>query len=369
MVSDRVGTRGTENAAAGHEPSRPASPRGDVTGWGRVIGTALGVSLLVGFLVTIFAWPVSETQPRDLPLAVVGPPEAVQQFSSETGAAMPGAFDVTAVPDDESARELIRDREVYGAVVLDPESPPELLVASAAGPAVARLLENVLGQMVAQESAQESGGTTLAVDDVVAVPEDDPRGSVFSVAAFPMVMGGMLVGTVLSFGVAGVWRRVAGALVAAPLAGLTATLVVQGWLGALQGSYWANAGVIALVVAAISTTLIGLHAILGQPGIGIGAFVMLLLGNPLSGVTSAPEMLPAGWSDLGQMLPAGAGATLLRSTAFFDGAAAGGPALVLAAWVAAGLVLVVLGRTLRRPAGDHAGASGESTSPGAPAAP
>ena len=74
---------------------------------------------------------------------------------------------------------------------------------------------------------------------------------------------------------------------------------------------------------------------------------MFLIGNPISGVASAPEMLPTGWGTLGQMLPPGAGGSLLRSTAFFDGAAAAGPVLILAAWLAAGLVLAALGRRFR----------------------
>ena len=46
---------------------------------------------------------------------------------------------------------------------------------------------------------------------------------------------------------------------------------------------------------------------------------MIFLGNPFSGVTSAPELLPAPADWLGRLLPPGAGGTLLRSTAYFDG--------------------------------------------------
>ena len=43
----------------------------------------------------------------------------------------------------------------------------------------------------------------------------------------------------------------------------------------------------------------------------------------------------------GSCCPPGAGGNLLRSTGFFDGAAAGGHVAVLAAWVLAGLALLV----------------------------
>jgi hypothetical protein len=64
--------------------------------------------------------------------------------------------------------------------------------------------------------------------------------------------------------------------------------------------------------------------------------LMVLAGNPLSGLSSAPELLPQPAGALGQLLPPGAGGSLLRSTAFFDGAAATGPLAVLAAsWLGA----------------------------------
>lgn len=51
---------------------------------------------------------------------------------------------------------------------------------------------------------------------------------------------------------------------------------------------------------------------------------------------------------LGQLLPPGAGASLLRSVSFFDGAAALAPSLVLAAWATFGLAAVLLGDLLKR---------------------
>ncbi|WP_234796844.1 mycobacterial-type methylenetetrahydrofolate reductase, partial [Mycolicibacterium porcinum] len=83
-------------------------------------------------------------------------------------------------------------------------------------------------------------------------------------------------------------------------------------------------------------------------GLGLGAALALLLGNPLSGLTAAPEMLPAGWGQLGQLLPQGATATLLRSTAYFGGAGADLAIIVLSCWVLAGLTLVIIA-ALRRP--------------------
>lgn len=328
-----------------HDPPGPTGPAANVapTPWWRVLGIGVGLAALVGVLVTVFAWPAAESQPRDVPIAVVGAPEVAAQAEQQIATAMPGAFDLEPASDAQVARELITDRTVYGALVLEASGPPRVLTASAASPAVAQLLDRLAGQL----TQQATGAPAAQVEDVVPVPDGDPRGAGFTAAALPMVLGGMIVGIAMSVLVAGVRRRVGGALAAAAAAGLVANLVVQPWLGALAGSYWANSGVVALTIAAIAMTLIGLNALIGPPGIGLGALIMFLVGNSVSGVASAPAMLPTGLGTLGQLLPPGASGTLLRSVSFFDGAAAGRPALVLACWLAGGLLLATLGSRLR----------------------
>lgn len=341
------------NELTADRPAPAGSPRpagaSPPTSWRRAVGFGLGLAILVGVLVTAFAWPPAESAPRDIPVAIAGSAEATTQLEQQLATAMPGALEIERATDADAARQLIRDRDAYGAIVLEPTGPPRVLIASAGSPVVAQLLNGIADQL----TEQAAGAPAPRVEDVVPLSEDDPRGSVFTAAALPMVIGGMVIGILLSFVVAGVWRRIAGALAAAVAAGWVITLVTQAWLGALDGNPWANAGAVGLVIAAISMTMIGLVALIGPAGIGIGAVIMFLIGNSLSGVASAPEMLPTGWGTLGQLLPAGAGGTLLRSTAYFDGAAASGPVLVLAAWLISGLVLAALGRRFR-PASHHA---------------
>ncbi|MBB5790651.1 hypothetical protein [Jiangella mangrovi] len=305
----------------------------------RVIGIALGLSVVLGVLVTAFVWPSSEIAPRDVPIAVAGPPEAVSAVSERLDQAVPGGFSVSGVASADEARSAIADRDVYGAIVLSPSGAPEVLTASAAGPVVAQLLDGVAVQL-ASGSGDAAGPV---VEDVAPLPSGDPRGTGFSAGALPMVMGGLAVGAAMALTVTGVRRRVLGAGLAAVGGAAVAVLVVQTWLGVLAGSWLANAGAFALTIAAVSVTVVGLHAVLGERGLGLGALLFLLVGNPLSGVTSAPELLPSGWGAFGQYLPPGAGGSLLRSTSYFDGAAAGQPLLVLGAWIVVGLLLAALG--------------------------
>ncbi|GGM15291.1 hypothetical protein ACFFX1_03960 [Dactylosporangium sucinum] len=300
--------------------------------WPRVGAIVLLLTALLSLIMIAFAWPATRSTVHDIPLAVAGPPQVTGQVKQQLESKRPGAFDLVTVDSTQEAERLIRERKVYGAIDLT-SGRPQLIVASAASPAVAQAL-----QQVAQGLEQSPNAVT--VRDLVPLPADDPRGAGLAAGALPLVLGGIVAAGLLCNLVVGVARRVAGALAFAIVGGLALVGILQYWLGSLGGDYWTNSAVVALSIAATALTLLGLESLLGTPGLGIGAGVMMLLGNPLSGLASAPEMLPSGWGTLGQYLPPGAAGTLLRSSAFFDGHAATRPVLVLAAWAVLGLLLV-----------------------------
>jgi hypothetical protein len=252
---------------------------------------------------------------------------AVEQRLARDG----DAVEVHRFADRAAAQAAIADRDVYGAIVVGPEGTT-VLTASAASPLVAQLL---------QQAAATGGGAAapVRVVDVVAADPDDPRGVALAASVLPLVLAGMAAG-LLVWLAGGSWPARWAALVAASAgAGLVAAGIVQGWLGVLGGSWPVNAGVLGLTVLAVGATVAGLAAVAGRAGAALGALLMVLVGNPLSGVSSAPELLPAPAGTIGQLLPPGAGGTLLRGTAFFDGAGATAPLAVLAAWVLLGLAL------------------------------
>ncbi len=103
---------------------------------------------------------------------------------------------------------------------------------------------------------------------------------------------------------------------------------------------------------------------------GLVAVLMIFVGSPLSGATSAPELLPQPAGLIGQRFPPTAGANLVRSVTFFDGNGAQTHLLVLSTWVLLGLLATVFGARLRRQPVDQASspaAAEESRAP-APAA-
>ncbi|GAB2889176.1 membrane protein [Streptomyces mayteni] len=297
-----------------------------------LLTVVLVLPALAAFMLWAFAWPVASGGPHDLPVGVAGQPPATEQLAARLDA-HDGAFDVHRYPDEAQAREAITEREIYGAFVADGDTP-RLLTASAASPTVSQLL-----QQLATEQAPE--GATVTVVDVVPTPPDDPRGGAFTASLLPMAVAGIVTGALITATrLRGRWALLALAA-AAPLTGAVAAWLGDSWLGVLAGDWWPVAGTLTLFVLAGGATVAGAAALLGPRGIALGGVLLMLLGNPWSGASSAPEMLPEPAGVLGQLLPTGAGATLLRSVSFFDGHGAAFPLAVLLAWTAAGVAAIL----------------------------
>lgn len=310
-----------------HPPSRVRPP----------LLTALAVVAalvaVLALLVPLYAAPGANLGPRDLPVAVAGP--GASGFADKLVHLEPGAFEVTELPDAAAADQAIRDREVYASFITGPDGVT-LHTAPGASPTVALLLSQAIGQL--------SPGQPPRVVEVVPGDPDDPRGAGLAGGFLPLALVSLAAGALLARLVAGRGARLIGLLSYGLLAGLAGVAVLHGWLGVLPGSYLLDAGALGLFALATAATVTGLVTLLGPIGLGTSVLAVFLVGNPISAVTSAPELLPQPWGAVGQWLPVGAGNTLLRSTSFFDGAGAGLPLAVLSGYSLIGLTLVLIGR-------------------------
>jgi hypothetical protein len=281
------------------------------------------VPLAVALIVTLFAWPSSNQEPRDLPVAVAGPPAAAQQIEQQLNA-HEGAFEVERYPDEAAAREAIEDRHVYGAFVAT-EQGPKLLTASAASATVAQTLTKA--------------APTAPVEDVVPA---GPESSGLSSSVFPLILAGTLTGLAALALVSSGLGRAALLVTGAALGGVVATAIIQSWLDVVGGDFVANAAALSLMIMAIGSFVGGMQALFGHIGGAVAGMTMVFVGNPFSGVASGPEMLPQPVGLIGQLMPPGAGGNLLRSTGFFDGAAAGDHVIVLGTWAFVGLAALAV---------------------------
>jgi hypothetical protein len=158
----------------------------------------------------------------------------------------------------------------------------------------------------------------------------------------------MIGGILLSLLVQGVVRRLVGLVVFGIAAGAAITLVMQTWFGIIQGDWVLNAAVIGLGVTATSALIVGLAAVMGPAGIAVGAVITMLIANPMAGAAAPPQFLPEPWGAVGQWFVPGASATLLRSVVYFPDAATAVQWLTLAAWLAGGVILAVIGHRRTR---------------------
>lgn len=315
----------TTESVEGHERSS----------WGKIASVSVLLTLLITVFLLAFALPSINAEPQDVPVAVVGTEETTRALTTGLENSMPGGFDITVASDAREARELIRDRAVYGAFVVD---GPQLtvLTASAASATVATTLSTV------GEQFGSGLGLSITTEDVVPFSDDDPRGVSLSAGALPIALGGWIAAVGIIATVRGNRERLYAAGIFSVIGGFALAAVLQFWLGTFTGNYLLTALAATLGMAATSFLVLGLQRLLGIAGIAVAAILLILLGNPLSGLSSAPEFLPAPWGAIGQLLPPGATGTLLRNVAFFDGSATLTPIIVLGFWALAGLGMYLL---------------------------
>ncbi len=311
----------------------------------RVVGLSLLVVLVVSLLLTVFAWPAVHTAPNKLPLGLVAPPPAAAQIRTQLEQTRPGGFELRAYPSEIAARAGIHRREVYGAFIFT-STGPRILTASAASPAVAQLLVQVSSALTTQSLTAQSltaRSRVGALKDVVPAQSADPRQAGLAGAALPLVLSGILSGVLLTSQLRGGFERTAAVLLIALFGGFSVAGILQGGFGTLGGDYLLNSLAAALGVGAAAAFVVGSESVLGARGLALAAATLMLVGNPFSALSSAPEMLPGIWGAVGQLLPPGAFGSLMRSVAFFDGQGAIAPLVVLSSWLLLGLALIGMG--------------------------
>lgn len=356
--------------------------------WIKVISTSLLASLIVAVVILAFTWPTKTMEAKNLPVSIAGPEVTVSQFEQSLKDKGIETFELKQASSREEAEQQIKQRETYGAIIFTEGAAPEVLTAPAANAAATQMLNGVATQLNAQiqqkalaaktealTQAVQAGGeqgaqaaaqleqmkvqaeqaSAMAVKTTAVVPlsESDSSGTGLAIAAFPLVIGGILGGSFSALRVNGTWCRFATATLYAVIGGALTALILSTWFGFIPGDFatlWAAFGATYLATAFF---IVGVGA-LSSPliGLAVGAVITMFIGNPISGASMPSVFLPGAWGQIGQMLVPGASSTLLRSIAYFPEAAMSDQWLVLGSWIAFGLLAGVIGWALkeRRPA-------------------
>jgi hypothetical protein len=307
----------------------------------RLLAASLGVLAAVFALVSSNVAANHSPKPHDLPIGIVGTPVVTQAAEAELGRSAPGAFKVHAYQSLTAAKTGVLHRSVYGA--FQPAPSPVLLTASAASPAVAALLQRTFARVAGRS------GRALSVDDVVPLPASDSSGATTFSAILSLIIVG-LAGTTMVYALTRHRPEAFRLVVTAALgvaAGLITALVTNVLVGAFPDHFFAVWGVAALFVLAIGMSIAAFQVIVGIPGTAIGAILFLVIGNPASGGSSAPELLPGFWRTLSQALPPGAAVTSMRDVVYFHGHGCTHALIVLALYAALGAGVAMIAYRLR----------------------
>ena len=356
--------------------------------WIKVISTSLLASLIVAVVILAFTWPTKTMEAKNLPVSITGPEVTVSQFEQSLKDQGIETFELKQATSREDAENQIKQRETYGAIVFTEGAAPEVLTAPAANAAATQMLNGVATQLNAQiqhqalaaktqaltqaieaggeqgaqaaaqleqmkAQAEQASAMTVKTTAVVPLSESDSSGSGIAVAAFPLVIGGILGGSFSALRVNGTWRRFVTATLYAVIGGALTALILNVWFGLIPGDFatlWAAFGATYLATASF---IVGVSALtVPIVGLGVGAVITMFIGNPIAGASMPSVFLPGAWGAIGQMMVPGASSTLLRSIAYFPEVATSGQWLVLGSWIAFGLLAGVIGWTLkeRRPA-------------------
>lgn len=368
-------------AAVTAESLTAAAP--ERSSWLKVLLTSLLASLIVAVVILAFTWPTKTMEAKNLPVSIAGPEVTVSQFEQSLKDKGIETFELKQASSREEAEQQIKQRETYGAIIFTEGAAPEVLTAPAANAAATQMLNGVATQLNAQiqqkalaaktealTQAVQAGGeqgaqaaaqleqmkvqaeqaSAMAVKTTAVVPlsESDSSGTDLAIAAFPLVIGGILGGSFSALRVNGTWCRFATATLYAVIGGALTALILSTWFGFIPGDFatlWAAFGATYLATAFF---IVGVGA-LSSPliGLAVGAVITMFIGNPISGASMPSVFLPGAWGQIGQMMVPGASSTLLRSIAYFPEAATSDQWLVLGSWIAFGLLAGVIGWALK----------------------
>ncbi|WP_042431147.1 ABC transporter permease [Streptacidiphilus anmyonensis] len=307
------------------------------------------LGLQLGFIVS-YIGALHHPYPYQASIGVVAPPQASAQAVANLNGLPNDVLDARPVADEATAVQQIKDQKIYTALVIAPTGTRDtLLVANAAGPALA----TAVTQIVTQAEAQQ--GRTVAVTDVVPLAPGDAEGLSSFYLAVGWCVGGYLVASLLGISAgtrpANVQRgiiRLGALLLFSMAAGLGGALIAGPILGALPGSIVALWGVGTMVVFGVGAVTMALECFFDVIGIGIAVLLFVILGNPSAGGVFPPPLMPPFWRAIGPWLPNGAGTDLNRSIAYFHGTDILRPLLVLSAWIVVGVGLTLLASAMRR---------------------
>ncbi|GGT12235.1 membrane protein [Streptomyces tanashiensis] len=311
----------------------------------------VGVFALQLLFITSYVGALHNPKPTDVPFGVVAPQQQVATAVADRLGKLPGdPLDPRVVADEAEARDQVLNRDIDGALIVDPRGRTDtLLVASGGGKVLSATLEAMITEL---EAANQRLVRTV---DVAPSSSQDFNG----LSAFYLVIGwcvgGYICAAILAISAGSrpanreraIIRLGVLALYSA-LGGLGGAIIVGPILGALPGSVAALWGLGTLVVFAVGAATLALQSVFGIVGIGLAILLIVIAGNPSAGGAFPLPMLPPFWRAIGPYLPPGAGTWAARSIAYFKGNGMTASMAVLSVWAIVGAAVTLVLSSVKR---------------------
>ncbi|MCW2539547.1 MAG: rane protein [Frankiales bacterium] len=286
-----------------------------------------------------FSLAMGRPTPHHIPAGLVG---AVSTRDAPVAAALEaqtgGGLALHPYPSIAAAEQAIGEQRIYAALVLA-NGHAQLLVASAAGSSVARMLEEAAEQV----SAASAG--SISVVDVRPLPASDPQGLI----SFYVMLAATVTGFVTMLQLRAYASRLslrawlACIIALAAIAGLVLAVLIDPVIGALGGAFVELWLILAAMIAVAALWCSTMLAFVGKWAFVPTFGLLMVLGVPASGGAVAPPLLPGFYRFIDRFSPSGAAVEMVRNAAYFRHDQHLEPGLVLAAWIASLLAALVLG--------------------------
>ncbi|MET9503922.1 DUF3533 domain-containing protein [Streptomyces sp. NPDC006622] len=315
----------------------------------------IGVLALQLLFIASYVGALHDPRLKDVPFGVVGPQAAAEQAVARLDGLPGSPLDPRPVSDEATARKKIMNRDIDGALVVEPSGHTDvLLVASGGGRTLAAALETLA------TTVEKSQGRTVRTVDVVPVSSRDFNGLSSFYLVIGWCVGGYLCASILAISTGArpadptrAAIRLGTMALVSIVGGLGGAVIVGPVLGALPGSVVALWWLGALITFAVGAATLALQGLFGVIGIGLAILLVVILGNPSAGGAFPLPMLPPFWQAIGPALPPGAGTSSARSIAYFGRNDMTASLLVLSGWALAGTVITLLAAALRQRRADR----------------
>ncbi|MFG1939513.1 ABC transporter permease [Micromonospora tulbaghiae] len=297
--------------------------------------------LMVTMMFATYMATMHSPHPRQMPVAVVGSGAQAQGVVDALNATPGEPVEARLVTSRDAAVELLRDREITGALQLPAAGSDQatIFTASAAGASGAATAQQLLAPVAVQQQ------WTATTEEVAALPDEDRAGIAVLFAAMGMMLAGYVPLSLLLMATPHLLRLRRFVPLVAGWSALTSTIV---WLilgpvvGAVDGHYLTFLGVGVLATAAVGLAQLLFTKLMGPLAVLLGMLLFVVFGMPASNLALPVHTMPGFFQFLHGVLPLPAAGEALRSALYFDGRGIGVHLLTLAAWIVAAVALCLL---------------------------